>query len=273
MATISSSMIFYLSPKVIVNKYNLKGEEDGQIELPDAFRMPVRRDLILRAFLSEFTASVQPKARDPMAGKRTTARSIGIGHGVARVPRIKGGMRAAFAPMVRKGRAAFAPRLDEKIHEEINKKEKRLAIMSSLSATAISDLVKERGHEFDAKAVPIIISSEVLNGIKKAKDAREILDKIGIYKDIERASERVKIRAGKGKMRGRTYKEVKSLLFIVEDHKSPFAKAVANMPGVDVVRPEIVSVTHLSPGGVPGRLTVITTEALNYLSKRFSLGD
>ncbi|MGC8572897.1 MAG: 50S ribosomal protein L4 [Caldisphaera sp.] len=273
MATINSSMIFYLSPKVSVSKYNIKGEEDGQIELPDVFRMPVRRDLILRAFLSEFTASIQPKARDPMAGKRTTARSIGIGHGVARVPRIKGGMRAAFAPMVRKGRAAFPPRLDEKIYEDINKKEKRLAIMSSLAATAILDLVKERGHEFDAKTVPLVISSDVLNEIKKTKDAKEFLTKIGVYKDIERASERIKVRAGKGKMRGRTYKGVKSILFIVEDYKSPFARAVINMPGVDVVKPEIVSVMHLSPGGVPGRLTVITTEALNYLGKRFSLGD
>lgn len=270
---INSSMLFYLSPKVSVVKYNSKGEEDGEIQLPDVFRVPIRRDLILRAFLSEFTASIQPKSRDPMAGKRTTAKSLGIGHGVARVPRIKGGMRAAFVPMVRKGRVAFPPRLDERIHEEINKKEKVLAVMSSLAATAIPDLVKERGHEFDSKTVPIIINSDILNEIKKAKDAKEILNKIGVYKDIERAAERIRVRSGKGKMRGRTYKNVNSILFIVEDHNSPFAKSVINMPGVDVIEPNLVSVTHLSPGGVPGRLTVITTEALNALGKRFNLGE
>lgn len=273
MASINSSMFLYLSPKVIVSKFNSKGEEEGQIELPNVFRVPVRRDLIMRAFLSEFTASLQPKARDPMAGKRTTARSIGIGHGVARVPRIKGGMRAAFAPMTRKGRATFPPRLDERIYEEINKKEKTLATMSSLAATAIPGLVKERGHEFDSKSVPVVINSDVLNEVKKAKDARELLSKIGVYKDIERASERIRLRSGKGKMRGRTYKGVNSILFIVDSYKSPFAKAVSNMPGVTVVEPQIVSVLHLSPGGVPGRLTVITSDALNTLGKRFNIGE
>ncbi|MDP8002721.1 MAG: 50S ribosomal protein L4 [Caldisphaera sp.] len=268
-----NSIVLYLSPKISVNKYNQNGEIDGEIELPNVFRVPIRRDLIMKAFLSEFTASLQVKARDPMAGKRTTARSIGIGHGVARVPRVKGGMRAALAPMTRKGRAAFPPRIDEKIHEEINKKEKALATMSALAATAIPEIVKERGHEFETKTVPVVINSDVLQSIKKAKDARELLNKIGVYKDIERAYEGIKYRSGKGKMRGRTYKKINSILFIIDSYKTPFAKAVLNMPGVTVTEPFLVNVLDLSPGGVPGRLTVITSEALKALHNRFPIGD
>lgn len=53
------------------------------------------------------TARLQPKGTDPMAGKRTTAVSFGVGGlGLARVPRVKGSLwpTARFAPNVVKGR-------------------------------------------------------------------------------------------------------------------------------------------------------------------------
>ncbi len=267
------SILYYLRPKVKALRYNARGETEGEIELPDVFRVPVRKDIIMRAFLSEFTASIQPKSRNPMAGKRTTARSLGVGHAMARVPRIRGSSRAAFAPMTRKGRIAFPPRVDERIHERINKKERVMATMSALAATAIPDLVKERGHEFEAETTPIIVSSDILKSIRKTREAKELLTKIGVYKDIERASERIRYRAGKGKMRGRRYKKPNSILFIVENHRSYFARAVSNMPGATVVEPSIVSVLHLAPGGVPGRLSVITSESLKLLDDRFSFGE
>ena len=263
--------LLYMSPPITVPKYNAEGKADGEVTLPDVFRVPVRRDLIHRVFMSEFTAALQPKGRDPMAGKRTTAVSLGIHHGLARVPRVKGTTRARLAPFVRGGRRAFPPRVDEKIWEEVNKRERLMGTMSALAATANVELVRSRGHVFQAPATPIVVDSTVLTAVDRAYKARELLEALGIYSDIERAAEGTKIRAGKGKMRGRRYVEPVSVLFILEDVDSPFARAVRNFPGVDVAHPSYVSVLELAPGGEPGRLTFITTKALEMLAERFKV--
>ncbi|ESQ25767.1 MAG: 50S ribosomal protein L4P [uncultured Acidilobus sp. JCHS] len=265
--------LLYLNPPIEVPVYSATGEVQGNVRLPDVYRVPVRKDLIHRVFMSEFTAAVQPKGRDPMAGMRTTAVSLGIHHGLARVPRVKGSTRARLAPFVRGGRLAHPPRVDENIKEEVNKLERLMGTMSALAATAYVDLVRARGHVFEASAVPIVIDSAVLQSVKRTREARELLKKLGVYSDVERAAEGTKVRAGKGKMRGRRYVEPKSVLFVLEDHASPFAIAVKGLPGVDVVEPQLVSVLELAPGGVPGRLTVVTTKSLDLLASRFRLGE
>ncbi|ESQ23162.1 MAG: 50S ribosomal protein L4P [uncultured Acidilobus sp. MG] len=265
--------LLYLNPPIEVPVYSATGEVQGNVRLPDVYRVPVRKDLIHRVFMSEFTAAIQPKGRDPMAGMRTTAVSLGIHHGLARVPRVKGSTRARLAPFVRGGRLAHPPRVDENIKEEVNKLERLMGTMSALAATAYVDLVKARGHVFEASAVPIVVDSAVLQSVKRTREARELLKKLGVYSDVERAAEGTKVRAGKGKMRGRRYVEPKSVLFVLEDHASPFAIAVKGLPGVDVVEPQLVSVLELAPGGVPGRLTVVTTKSLELLASRFRLGE
>jgi len=265
--------LLYLNPPIEVPVYSATGEVQGNVRLPDVYRVPVRKDLIHRVFMSEFTAAIQPKGRDPMAGMRTTAVSLGIHHGLARVPRVKGSTRARLAPFVRGGRLAHPPRVDENIKEEVNKLERLMGPMSALAATAYVDLVKARGHVFEASAVPIVVDSAVLQSVKRTREARELLKKLGVYSDVERAAEGTKVRAGKGKMRGRRYVEPKSVLFVLEDHASPFAIAVKGLPGVDVVEPQLVSVLELAPGGVPGRLTVVTTKSLELLASRFRLGE
>ncbi|MEM0340675.1 MAG: 50S ribosomal protein L4 [Acidilobaceae archaeon] len=264
-------MALYLKPSVSTSIYNSKGEVVGEIELPNVFRLPVRTDLIRRVFLSEFTMRLQPKGRDPMAGKRTTAESLGIGYGLARVPRIKGSTRAAFIGSARGGMATFPPRVEKVLWERVNKKEKLLATASALSATAEIELVRARGHRFSASKVPIVIESLVLNSISKTRDAVDLLKKLGVYEDVERAAERTRWRAGRGKTRGRRYKEPRSVLFIVDDHRAPFSRAVAGLPGVDVATPNFVNVLLLAPGGHPGRLTVITDSSLAQLKKRFEV--
>ncbi|MEB3862296.1 MAG: 50S ribosomal protein L4 [Desulfurococcales archaeon] len=264
-----SSMLLYLSQPVIVPVYNEEGDKVGDALLPDAFRVPVRKDLIRRAFLSEFTARLQPKGRDPMAGKRTSAESVGAHHGVSRVPRVKGTMRGALVNMTRGGRLAHPPRVEKRIHEEINKKEKRLATMSALAATAIPEMVRARGHVFTAEATPVVVKPSVLSAVEKTQKARELLDKLGILADVERARRRTRVRAGKGKMRGRRLKKPVSILFILSDPNSPLARSVSGLPGVTVATPSQVSVLELAPGGVPGRLTVIDERALEEIGLRF----
>ena len=171
--------------------------------------------------------------------------------------------------MARGGRVAHPPRVEKRIHEEVNKKEKILGTMSALAATSIPELVRERGHRFSAEKLPVVVESSVLEAISKVKDAIELLKKLGVYEDVVRARERTRIRAGKGKRRGRRYKTPKSILFVVSDHESPFARAVKGLPGVDVAEPELVNVLQLAPGAVPGRLMVVDVDSLNRLAVRF----
>ena len=264
-----STLFLYTRGPVVVPLYNARGDKVEEVLLPKVFSLYVRKDLIKRVFLSEFTARLQPKGRDPMAGRRTSAVSLGPGYGVARVPRIKGTMRAALVNMARGGRAAHPPRVEKRLHEEVNRRERLLGTMSALAATSIVDMVRSRGHIFTVEKLPVVVDSEVLETVSSVKDARELLQKLGVYEDIIRAKERTRWKAGKGKMRGRRYVTPKSILFIVEDRTSPFARSVRGLPGVDVAEPRFVNVLQLAPGGEPGRLTVITSGSLKALEERF----
>jgi len=72
-------------------------------------------------------------------------------------------------------------------------------------------------------------------------------------------------------MRGRRYVEPRSVLFVLNSYESPFAKAVRNFPGVDIATPGNLSVLHLAPGGVPGRLMVITKSALDGIAEKYKV--
>ncbi|MEM3327074.1 MAG: 50S ribosomal protein L4, partial [Thermoproteus sp.] len=117
--------------------YGLDGSKVGEIALPPHFFEPVRPDLIRRAFLSALSARFQPKGVSPEAGRSHSCQSFGVGLGIARIPRYKGHLwpRGCFAPNTVGGRRAHPPKVEKKLHEEINKKEKRLAIRSAIAAT------------------------------------------------------------------------------------------------------------------------------------------
>ena len=259
----------YLREPLSVPVYTWEGGDAGQAVLPDVFRLPIRKDLIRRVFLSEFTARLQPKGRDPMAGKRTSARSLGAHHGVSRVPRIRGTLRGALVNMTRGGRLAHPPRVEKVIHERVNKREKILGTMSALAATSIPEIVRARGHLFNTQYLPIVVEKDVLTKITTTKQALALLEKLGVIDDIIRAKEKTRQRAGKGKRRGRRLKKPKSILFVLDDHNSPFAKAVKGLPGVDVVEPAHINVLVLAPGGEPGRLMFITDTALRELGEKY----
>jgi large subunit ribosomal protein L4e len=256
--------------KLVAPLFDAAGNRIGEVDLPEIFYYPVRKDIINRAFLSAFTAMLQPKGRDPLAGKRTTAKYWGVGYGLARVPRLPDGT-ARFVVSTRKGHLAFPPRPDRRIHEEVNKYERIIAIVSALAATARPHLVAERGHVFNVDKTPIVIVDEAENAYSRTKEVKEFLEKIGVWGDIERSYERIRIRAGKGKMRGRRYVEPRSVLFVLSSYSVPLVKAVRNLPGVDIATPSNLSILHLAPGGVPGRLMVITRSALDKLAEKYKV--
>ncbi len=263
------------SQQLKVPVLDLSKRKVKRIMLPPVFSIPfIRVDLIQRAVISALTARIQPKGRDPMAGKRTSAESWGVGYDLARVPRVKGERHpkagtGAFAPFTVGGRMCF-PLTTEKIwHEKINKKERKQAIMHAIAATARLEFVKERGHILgEDLSLPIVVV-DALEEVSKTSELREILKKLSLWEDVERAKKGIRIRAGKGKMRGRRYKKPKSILFVISQDKG-LRRAARNLPGVDVATVEELNVLLLAPGGHPGRLTVWTESAVKKLSEQFS---
>ncbi len=256
-----------------IKVYSLEGETVDEIELPTIFTEEFRPDLIKRAVISSQTARIQAWGTDPMAGKRTTAKSFGAGRGAAMVPRVKGsrhpaGSKGAFVPQATGGRRAHPPRAARIIHEKINKKEKRLAIRSAVAATANQELVEARGHQIGAvPQIPLVVDDELCK-VKKTSETRKILKKLGVYDDVVRAKSGRKIRAGKGKTRGRKYKTPKGPLLVVGEDKG-ISLGARNHPGVDIVVVDNLNAELLAPGTHPGRLTIYTKSAIEKLGELF----
>jgi len=264
-----TSLILNEIPKAPI--YDLEANIVNEITLPAVFGLPIRIDLIRRAVHSALTARIQPKGRDPLAGKRRCGESWGIGHGLARVPRLDNG-RAVLAPNVVGGRRQFAPSPLRKIHEEINRKEMRLALMSAIAALANKYFVSKRCRiSLDKlKSIPLIIIDDFEN-LTRTREVKNVLMKLGVWEEVLFAKERTRIRAGKGKMRGRRYITPKSLLIIVSSTKSAVINAIRNLPGIDYATPQTLNILTLAPGGQPGRLALITVKALNSISEMYKV--
>lgn len=253
--------------------FDLTGKPVGKTELPPIFRTPLRPDVIKRAVLAIQSSRFQPQGRNPMAGKRTTAESRGVGLGIARIPRIKGARgRAALAPGTVGGRAAHPPVSEKKIVKRIPRKEKRLALFSAIAATASKKTVASRGHSIeDVPQIPLIVVAR-LEKLRKTKEVEEALIQLGVLSDIYRVRESRKIRAGKGKLRGRKVKQAVGPLMVVAENQG-IVKAARNIPGVDVVTVNNLNAEILAPGTHPGRLTVWTTGAIEKLKELHRGGE
>jgi large subunit ribosomal protein L4e len=156
--------------------------------------------------------------------------------------------------------------------KRIPKKEKRLALHSAIAATASKELVTKRGHAIeDILEIPLIVTDD-LEELKKTKQVEEALTHLGLLSDIYRVKESRKIRAGKGKKRGRKMKQAIGPLIIVSESKG-IAKAARNIPGVDIVPVKDLNVEQLAPGTHPGRLTIWTSGAINRLDELCAKGE
>ncbi|MCW3978627.1 MAG: 50S ribosomal protein L4, partial [Candidatus Bathyarchaeota archaeon] len=96
---------------------NAENERVDEVDLPKVFETPYRPDVIKKAVIAQQSHGFQPQGRDPMAGKRTTAESWGVGRGMSRVPRLKGSSRAAFGVSIVGGHQAFPPRSEKVIRK------------------------------------------------------------------------------------------------------------------------------------------------------------
>jgi large subunit ribosomal protein L4e len=244
---------------------SLTNEKIDEVDLPKVFDTPIRLDIIKRAVIAQQSKGFQPQGRDPLAGKRNVAESRGTGHAMARLPRLKNGSKADFAVQAVGGHGAFPPRSEKVTIKRINKKEKRFAIRSGIAATINKELITARGHLTEGiPELPIVID-DAFESIQKTKEVEDIFSKMGLIKDVNR-SNRNKIRAGRGKSRGRGKKSGKGPLLVISKDKG-VGKAARNLPGVDIIQVKNLNVEQLAPGTYPGRLVIWVKSAFNDLDE------
>jgi large subunit ribosomal protein L4e len=255
--------------KISAKVFDLNGKEVSTLNLPHIFHTPLRPDVIKRAVVTIQSHKFQPQGRDPMAGKRTTAESRHAGLGISRVPRMKErGQRAAFAPGTVGGRSAHPPTTEKNIRKKLPKKEMQLAVRSAIAATGSKETVALRGHMVEEiPDFPLVVVDEI-QGAKRTKDVEDVLMNLGVWSDIFRVKESRKVRAGKGKMRGRKMKQAVGPLLVITQNDG-VAEAARNLPGLDVASVENLNAELLAPGTHPGRLTVWTTSAFEKLETVF----
>ena len=256
--------------------YTNKGEKGKEIDLPRHFSEEIRPDLIKRAVLAIQANKRQQYGGDVRAGmdysatlsRRRKDYRGGYNAGRSRIPRkvmLRRGTQFIYTGAVISGtvggRRAHPPKAEIIWEQKINKNERRKAIRSAIAATNIKELIDKRGHK--TKEIPIIINK--LEDLKKTKELKDLLIKLGLDKELERSAKK-KIRAGKGKTRGRKYRSAKGPLIVLEKN-TLLQKAASNIPGVEVCIVDSLNAELLAPGTEPGRLTIWSTGALEKLNK------
>jgi len=253
----------------------IDGKKGKEISLPRQFTEDFRPDLIKKAVLVMQSHNIQSFGTDPGAGKRQSsfitkrrkAYKTTYGRGQSRTPRkvlSRRGMNfyyvGAFAPNTVGGRVSHPPKGQKIWDLKINVQERRKAIRSAIAATMNPLLVKRRGHTTES----LVIESKI-EDLKKAKDVEDVLRKIGLGNELLRVAV-TKIRAGKGKGRGRPYRKKKGPLFVVSK-KCALLQAAGNLAGIDICAVKDLNIVLLAPGTDAGRLTIWSDKALEVMEK------
>lgn len=248
--------------------WRIDGSRGESIELPNVFSSELRPTLVRRVYEALATHRLQPKGAWRGSGHKYTVESMGPGHGIARIARItaRGTGKASaggFIPTAVGGRPTHPPVPEKRIHKRINEKEKRAALLSAVAFTSSREWVAKRGHRVpDDLDLPIVVE-DALESLTRTREAIEALQRLGLGRELDRCREK-KVRPGRGKMRGRRYKRRVGPLIVV-NRDGGIGRAAGNIGGVEVVAVKDLSVLDLSPGGIPGRLTIYTRSALEAL--------
>ncbi len=264
----------------MTNLYFIDGKKKKTVELGKAFNYKLREDLIKRAVKISQANRRQKYGANEIAGMRTSAHYHGSGNvyprarmagrEMARLPRIHGEGPLMFVvrkvPQAIKGRKAHPPKSEKNFIKSMNKKEKKLALFSAISASKNKELIFKRGHNIEKlKEVPLVLEDN-FETLTKTKKVTNTLRNLGLDEELERTKKK-KIRAGIGKTRGRKYRKKKGVLIVVSN-KCPLQKAAKNIPGLEVKLAKNLDVEKLAPGAVPGRLTIWTESSLKEVNNR-----
>jgi len=257
--------------------HSTSGEASGSLVLPAVLTAPIRLDVVQHVHTSIAKNKRQAYAVSEKAGHQTSAESWGTGRAVARIPRVGGGGthrsgQAAFGNMCRGGRMFAPTKTWRKWHVKVNQNQRRFAIVSALAASALPSLVLARGHRIEQiKEVPLVVSSEIESFVK-TREAVTFLRAINAYADVIKVSNSRKLRAGKGKMRGRRYRQRRGPLIVYGEDRG-IVKAFRNLPGVEVANVTALNLLQLAPGGHLGRFIIWTESAFALLDEVFGTFD
>jgi len=261
-----------------MNLLDLEGKKIKEIDLPSQFNETYHPNLIWRAVIAIQSNKRQRYGAFKLAGKQYSAKlsrrrrdyKTAYGHGISRAPRktlwhrgSQFGWVGAFAPGTVGGRRAHPPKAEKIWIKKINKKERRKAIRSALSASINKELVMLRNHKLP-ELYPIALESK-FEDLNKTKDILKILNNVGLKDEIFRVSER-KVRGSRGKLRGRKYKTKVGPLIVVSG-KCKLLETAKNILGLDAVEVKKLNAELLAPGSLAGRLTIFTEKALEILEK------
>ena len=117
----------------------------------------------------------------------------------------------------------------------------------------------------------LIDGQSKIASLQKTKEVEEALIRLGALSEIVRVRESRKVRAGKGKSRGRKMKQSVGPLIVVAENKG-IIEAASNIPGVDAVSVTNLNAEMLAPGTHPGRLIVWTSGAIEKLGNLYGQG-
>ncbi|MBD3252452.1 50S ribosomal protein L4 [Candidatus Pacearchaeota archaeon] len=188
------------------------------------------------------------------------------GRGLSRIPRkiiwrrgTQFNWIGAVIPSARSGRRAHSPK-GTILLKKINKKENLKALFSALAyVSSVEDLKKKYtslNEKKIKKKLPIIVEEKIFELKTKQffESLRKILDEfypLGIQDK--------KIRAGKGKLRGRKNKKNAGLLFVIGNDEE------LKIKGIDVLKTNQLTVSDLADNGA--RLTIFSEKAVGELEK------
>lgn len=255
-------------PQVTVQ--SLTGEAtSSSVPLPAVFHAPIRADIVHSVFTSVNKNKRQAYAVSEKAGHQTSAESWGTGRAVARIPRVGGGGthrsgQAAFGNMCRGGRMFAPTKTWRRWHVKVNHNEKRYATASAIAASAVTSLVLARGHRVEnVKELPLVVGNE-FESVQKTKEAVAVLKAVGAHKDVVKVIKSKKMRAGKGKLRGRRFTQRRGPLVVYGEDKG-LVKALRNIPGVETSSVKHLGLLQLAPGAHLGRFIIWTQSAIEAL--------
>lgn len=147
---------------------------------------------------------------------------------------------------------------------------RRFATVSALAASSVPALLLARGHQVSTvPEVPLVINSEVFSGaaIAKTSAALGLLKSVGASADIDKVKASRKLRAGKGKLRGRRHRQRRGPLVVYDpevDGKE-LSFAFRNISGVETSSVYALNLLQLAPGGHLGRFIIWTSAAFKAL--------
>jgi len=260
-----------------LNIYNKEGKSVGTVELN--LDGNIREDIFKKIVLIERSWFRQPYGASPMAGKKNSVELSrrrrkyrgSYGRGISRIPRKVMWRRGtqfrfvgAFAPGTVGGRKAHPPKSWKNLTKNVNFKEWILGVKIGVIASLNKDVISNNGQRVP-KVYPIVLDESV-NELKKTKEFLDLLNKFGFEEELNRIS-KIKVRAGRGKLRNRRYIIKRGPLIVVSDEDDNLVKIANNIKGVEIVHIDFLLAKDFGMDINPGRIVLFTKNSLEQLKE------